>query len=117
MPRQRVNDHTTEDLYVQVSWRRQDEIPESTAPGHVQIATINDRTDALVLQLLDEAVALLGQNDKDLQLDRWMAWIDKQARVRDELTGWYASLDAAAVGELTKTLHKAKRQAFPKADE
>jgi hypothetical protein len=113
MPRQRIQDPTTPGLYTQVSWRRHDEIDDFEAPGHVQVSTINERADTEIARLLDEAYALLSQNDEAIDMDRWMAWIDRQARFRDELTGWYASHDPETITELIKVLHKAKRQAFP----
>lgn len=46
MPTEKIHDPTTEGRYVKVSWRRRpglDGDDQGTAPGYVQVATINER--------------------------------------------------------------------------
>jgi hypothetical protein len=116
MPRQKINDPTTSGLYTQVSWRRHDEIPDFDAPGHVQVATINERVDGLVNHLLSNAAKLLDR-EQDPTSEQWRngaaAWTEEWLTHAAELTGWYAELDEPNARALIRTLHKAMRQAFP----
>jgi hypothetical protein len=125
MPREKIQDPTTPRLYTQVSWRRHDEIPDFDAPGHVQVATINEDAANLVADLLGSAWGLIANagwnaatGDVDLaKTEGWHAaaidWRDEYHAHMAELTGWYASHDPTSLDYLIKALHKAKRQAFP----
>lgn len=116
MPRHLINDVDTPGLYTQVSWRKHDEIPESTAPGHVQVATVNTEVGNLVADLFHRAEDLLatlqGTTTDDTVRDACAEWRTKFDSHRSELTGWYASHTAESLTELIKVLHKAKRQAL-----
>jgi len=95
MPRERVNDYTTDGWHAEVSWRRAptDVATEGDAPGHVQLATVN-----LFSPFEFPDVETNGHFEAGERFD-----------------GWRVTLDEAALTRLIKVLHKAKRQAFPGA--
>jgi hypothetical protein len=120
MPREKINDPDTEGLYVQVNWRAHNEIPDSTAPGHVQISTHDERQDARVIELLEAAGSLLagyGEEMTGRERPGWSEWRAKFfgdiTEFRAELTGTYVTLTPETIGPLLRTIHKARRQVWP----
>jgi hypothetical protein len=95
MPREKINDETTTGWYTEVSWRRQpqtaaDQADQGSAPGHVQLATVN---------------ALSPFHFPDIDTgDHFEAG--------EKFDGWRVTLDEAGIDHLIKVLHKARRQAF-----
>lgn len=94
MPREKINDETTTGFYTEVSWRKQptdsDVAEQGSAPGHVQIASVN-------------ALSPFSFPDIDTG-DHFEAG--------EKFDGWRVTLDETGIDHLIKTLHKAKRQAF-----
>jgi hypothetical protein len=118
MPREKINDERQNGMYVQVSWRRHDEVPDFDAPGHVQVAAINECADAMVRELLNTADVLLGDVPADVAPPEWRAAVNTWRRLltqnSDWLTGWYVSLNDESTGRALRTLHKARAQAYPR---
>lgn len=88
MPRQRIDDFTTTGFYAEVQWRPQQE----NGSGHVQVASINQAS-PFEFPEVDTG-------------DHFEA--------AEKFDGWRVTLDEKALTQLISTLHKAKRQAFPK---
>lgn len=113
MPRHTIEDPTTPGLYTQVSWGRPHETPRSGPDGYVQVSTINQTVSNLITDLFDRACDLIGSIPADgprqAEIEGWLHDVRSH---QPELTGWYASHTAETLTELTKALHKAKRQAF-----
>ena len=93
MPKEKVNDNVTKGWYAEVSW----DPAESDRNGYVQLASVNRHSKLeLPPELLDH-----GPNGEEL-------WGEAEP-----FDGWRVTLDEAGISKLIKTLHKAKRQAFP----
>lgn len=93
MPRELINDEATQGWYTEVSWRRKpglDPDDQGTAPGHVQIATVN-----------------IHSPFEFPERKHGTSW-----EAGEKFDGWRVTLDEAGIDRLIKTLHKAKRQAF-----
>jgi hypothetical protein len=113
MPRERFDDPTTPGLYTQVSWVRPHETPNTGPDGYVQVSTVNESASSLVADLFERAADLVGSIPADgPRQSEIETWLSDYHSHKPELTGWYASHTAETLTELTKTLHKAKRQAF-----
>jgi hypothetical protein len=123
MPRERIDDPDTEGLYVQVNWRAHDD-DDTHDPGHVQISIHDERQDARVFELLDEAHDLIGmltsvirsgEADSETTQEARQKWRAKLDEFRAELTGTYVTLTPETIKPLLRTIHKAERQAWPRA--
>lgn len=93
MPNEKINDYVSQGWYTEVSWRRKpglDADDQGTAPGHVQLATVN--------------VHSPFEFPEREHGDSWEAG--------ERFDGWRVTLDEAGIDRLIKALHKAKRQAF-----
>lgn len=119
MPREKIGDPSTEGMYVEVKWRRHDEVPDFDALGYVQIATLNERADNLVAELLGTADTLLAQayaSDSPDVDPEWVkaavAWRELYETHKPELTGWYVDLTPDTMRRLTRFLHRSRGQAY-----
>ena len=103
MPKEKVADQAQQRWHTEVSWRRKpcthepgdeivcDDVAErGSAPGHVQIATVN-----------------LDSPFEFPEREHGTSW-----EAGERFDGWRVTLDEAGIDHLIKTLHKAKRQAF-----
>lgn len=122
MPRNRFDDPDTPGLYAQLNWRRHDEIPDSTAPGHIQISTHDEQADARVAELLDGAgrlvamlVSAVRSGESMTRDDEWLVaeWKWKATTFRSELTGTYVTLNPDTQRGMIRTLHRAGNQVWP----
>lgn len=119
MPRDRFDDPDTPGLYAQVNCRRDNDDGRGV-PGHLQISTHDERSDARVLELLDRASDLLyagGDNTtaEEGELLRWLRarWTWEVANFRAELTGTYVTLHSETTRKLIKALHRGENLARP----
>lgn len=116
MPREKIPDHDTPGLYVQVNWSRLDEDEPATPPGHVQISTHDERTDARVFELLESARLIITRGgDIPSEHVTWLVaeWQWRLDNFRAELTGSYVTLHPDTQRHLIRTLHRAGNQAWP----
>jgi len=86
MPLEKIDDLVSRGWLAEVRWAQ----AEGEREGYVQVASVNTKS---TLTLPDDDGDPEGQPEK--------------------FDGWYITLDAARIDKLIKTLHKAKRQAFP----
>jgi len=121
MPREKIEDPGTPGLFVQVNWRRHDEVSGFDAPGHVQISTHNERQDVEVARLLDEAGTLLsfltsviasGEQLSERDHERLQAWRDRRVQYAPELTGTYITLTPETIRKLVRLLHRGRGQGY-----
>lgn len=119
MPRERFDDCTTTDRYVQVNWRRRDDNSDQ-ADQYVQVSTHSDG-ETTVSRLLGWAIGIISNVDAPAadwpnQTDEWrtaaLDWLKQVTAHGTEVTGEFTQLDAAAIDRLIKALHKSKRQAL-----
>jgi hypothetical protein len=122
MPRDRFDDPDTPGLFVQVNCRRAADPEGGGTPGHLQISTHDERADARVRELLDEAGQLInmltsavrsGEQDSQTMIDARSTWRTKVDTFRAELTGTYVTLVPDTVRPLIKQLHRGWNLAYP----
>lgn len=90
MPKEKINDDVTPGWFAEISWCP----AEGVRTGHVQLASV--ATDSPF------------EFPEVVTADHYSA--------AERFDGWRVTLDEAGLTKLIRTLHKAKRQAFPKAD-
>lgn len=121
MPRDRFDDPDTPGLYAQVNCRRDNDDGRGV-PGHLQISTHDERADARVLELLDEAREVInmlasalssGERDSQTMIDARHEWRVRVDNFRAELTGTYVTLHSETTRKLIKALHRGENLARP----
>jgi len=124
MPREKIGDPDTEDLYVQVNWRQHDEEP-NPAMRYVQVSTHNERQDRESIRLLNEAGNLISflvsvvRSGEVLSADdeeRIAQWRTRVLTMTPELAAVYVTLNPKLVRQFVRIIHKANRQAFTTED-